>query len=270
MRDKEIKDAIRNGKDFTPTEGLREDILKKAEDNYGITFVRTEEKETKDSGSKKRSRTIVARAVSLAAAVLILMVMLPVVFSNRADAMETIYFDINPSLAITVNRKGTVVSTSAFNEDTVKCFENIDLVGLSVESATEKIISVLDENGYFDSDELTITVCCSNEKRKQEILDSIQCTAEKYEKAHGTEISRGFSEITKEEKEQAKDSGLSPVKYKLIKEILSFDDTFSEEELADKKMKELRDLCEADPGKQKGSENKEHKNNNGKGKGNKK
>ncbi len=164
-------------------------------------------------------------------------------FANE-DYMQ-VYVDVNPSISLSVNRFGKVVNTNAVNDDAEAMLGNINFNGMNADDAMEEILILLGNEGYLDDAELFITTKCKNEKQAAKMQEKLHARSEnvKHEKNFNCQINQGhFSE---EEKEYAKEHGISPVKYNIILQIIEKDDSYTVDSLKDKAMKELKDILKS-------------------------
>jgi len=153
------------------------------------------------------------------------------------EAYQTIYIDVNPSVAITLNRFERVNGVEYLNEDARDVFEKTELEGKSAEEALEEIIAVLDTEGYFE-DEACIYI--SADEKAQETVDKLTSHAEKIKGNRKYKVSG--QALSQEEKEEAKESGISPGKYRIISEIIELCPSYTVEELKNLPMAELNKI----------------------------
>lgn len=150
--------------------------------------------------------------------------------------------DINPSVELGVNAFDKVVSVDAVNADGETILEGQDLKNIKVDEAIVKIIEAADEKDYIADDGTTVVSITaeSDDPEKAEELQNI-----------GEEV---VNEVT-EEKEipvilykdcsdlslrtEAKGLGISPGKFKLMKNVQALDPTITIEQLKDMKVSDI-------------------------------
>ncbi len=121
----------------------------------------------------KRMKGIVIGAV-LAAGMLI---GVPTYMSSQA-VHTTVTVDINPSVALSLNKNDKVVKVEAINED-AKSLELQKLKGLSIEEAAERLIDQAEDKGFIsDDDDAVILITAVDAKPKsgpeaQAVLEKI-------------------------------------------------------------------------------------------------
>ncbi len=83
--------------------------------------------------------------------------------ANIPVAQNTIVMiDVNPSLQMEVNDRGTVVSAEALNDDAAALMEELKLVGMEYKEAVKKTVSVLQEHEFITDLKNSILVSVMN------------------------------------------------------------------------------------------------------------
>ena len=227
MTDKEFESLFKNEPQLVPRAELKEEILARAQAEL------EKSKKKKQSPFYKRLKVWVPLAACIMLAVLVAGGMIGL----NNEAYQTIYIDVNPSVAITLNRFERVNGVEYLNEDARDVFEKTELEGKSAEEALEEIIAVLDTEGYFE-DEACIYI--SADEKAQETVDKLTSHAEKIKGNRKYKVSG--QALSQEEKEEAKESGISPGKYRIISEIIELCPSYTVEELKNLPMAELNKI----------------------------
>ena len=157
---------------------------------------------------------------------------------------RTVYLDVNPSVELSVNLFDRVIRVSYLNKDASETLKSIQLTNRSAEDALDEILEAWGEGGYLQDAELNISVSSKNTRQGEKLLGRLEDRAVTASESRGYTIEVQGNQVTAEEKEAARDSGLSPVKYGLVQEVLRTDGDYSEEDLREMSMKELRELLE--------------------------
>jgi len=168
--------------------------------------------------------------------------------AQQAAQISYISIDINPSIRLIV-KDGIVVDAKAYNDDGEEIIIASQVTGLSPEEAISLIINAIAEQGYFDSgDEALVITACGDQD--EELLASIQDTANQTLEQLGIACDVVASCVTNPIVEAAKEAGMTPGRYKVIK-YLAEQEGIAFEEAALKysayKMGQLMALIE-DPG----------------------
>ncbi len=235
MKNKSFERLYQQSAELTPRDGLKNDILAQAKQELANTHVRVESKKR-----VRRRRKLWVPLVSCFAAIAILFSTL---FGFYHENYQTVYVDVNPSVALEINRLGQVNDVDYLNEDAKLTLKGVKLKGKKAEKALEKIINAYEKAGYFQAEaDLFISAVAKNKK-----TDKLLGKLEKYANELCVDLpcSINVSKCTKEEQDKAKDKNLSPGKYKIISEILQYFPYLTEEELRDQSMKYLKDLLES-------------------------
>lgn len=234
MRNKSFERLYRKSAELAPRDALKDEILAQAKQELSLHQVRDESKK-----NARRRRKILAPLTGCLAAIAIL---LSTFFGFYNENYQTVYVDVNPSVALEINRFGQVNEVEYLNDDAKEALKGVKLKGKKAEKALENVIEAYETAGYFDSEaDLFISAVAKN-KKTDKLLEKLETRAE--EVCAEKNCSINVSKCTKQEKEDAKDKGLSPGKYKVISEVLEYYPDFTEEELRDKSMKDLKDLLE--------------------------
>ena len=235
MKNKSFERLYQQSAELTPRDGLKNDILAQAKQELSTTHVRDESKK-----KVHRRCRIWVPLVSCFAAIAILF---GTFFGFYHENYQTVYVDVNPSVALEINRFGQVNDVDYLNEDAKTALKGVKLKGKKAENALEKIISAYEKAGYFEVEaDLFISAVAKN-KKTDKLLEKLGKHADKL--CIDLPCSINLSKCTKEEQDKAKDKNLSPGKYKIISEILQYFPYLTEEELRDQSMKYLKDLLES-------------------------
>jgi uncharacterized membrane protein len=111
------------------------------------------EKQPRESAMKKRSLLLIGFAL---VSVFALILFNPFVNLNKDDSKTVaaiVSVDINPSFELSVNNAGLVIKIDALNPD-AESLDYIDLIGLPVEDAVDKIVERAETAGFIDIDDL--------------------------------------------------------------------------------------------------------------------
>lgn len=230
---KKIERMLRESHELDVPPSLRNDILER-------TANMMPSKEKKSPSPKKRIR----RLAPVLACLAFIIISIGVLSALGFESYQTVYIDVNPSVAITLNRFGTVNDVEYFNNDAREALKHTSLNGKSAQQALEQIISAYDSEGYFGSEaEVLISVVSKNEKKGKALLDKLEKHATSMKE--GKKYSVSASIHTKQDKEIAQGEGLSVGKYHLICEIIEYDSSYTIIELRDKSVSELRKILKS-------------------------
>lgn len=155
-----------------------------------------------------------------AALVVILMGNKPGVVTDEPVAV--VQMDVNPSISFTVDDENNVVSVYGENDEGKMIISGEKLVGLKLDEAIEKVITIETETGYLlkgsvsaEENNITISIEANTEEISNNIKENIQ-----------NAVSSICDELKIEEKLEVAKSNL---KDKLVQRALSIDPTLTEE-----------------------------------------
>ena len=161
--------------------------------------------------------------------------------ASAEEATTYVSLRINPEVELLADEDGTVIASNAINEDAKDALDGVKLTGRQAEDALELIINKYDEVGYFDK-EADVCISAVEEKGKDadKLLKKLQKRAEKIR--GNKKYSVTVLKLTKADKAQAKENGISPGKYRIISEIIAIDPSYTVDDLKDKTMQELKNI----------------------------
>ena len=170
---------------------------------------------------KKRShrfRTQVMRAGSVAAAAVVAFSIGGMYHYTTIQACSYVTLDINPSFEYVLNWQNKVLSVEALNEDAEEYVSQLqpDVKRKSLSEALEITKGLLTEENILEGTEdyVLVNVSCDSEERKAFLTDE----AEDFFGA-AKEVTLVVTEATMEERETARDLGISTGKYKEMETI---------------------------------------------------
>ncbi|MBO5380042.1 MAG: hypothetical protein J6A90_06930 [Clostridia bacterium] len=227
---------------------MKNKILAKAKQEMEAIAIQKEKRSPRLSPFAKR-------LMPIAACFVFVFILIGGMLGLGNENYQTVYIDINPSVALNVNRFGKVSSVEYLNEDAEKALNGIKLKGLSAEDALEKMITAYGENGYFDSNaEIYISAVSEKNKNADKLLAKLSERAEKIKGNRNYSVNT--TKLTAEDRAEADEYGISPGKYRIISEITEKHPSYAVEDLKDKSMAELKDMLTNGIGKDNGKERK--------------
>lgn len=157
--------------------------------------------------------------------------LLNIVNNNKITTILTM--DINPSIEISLNKKGRVVKMVSLNDDGKKLLNDTEYKGLSLKESLSSLKEELIEKKYInEDDENIILINIKGENIENEIKEI-------YEKDSNIKIQ--FQEINEKSKENANKYNISESKSSFIEEIITSnpDLNLTFEELKDKSINSI-------------------------------
>ena len=152
---------------------IREEFSAAAPDNFDIILERIQSaREQKEREPSKRKHTV-SNMMKLAWAAVLFLVLGTGIVGYRSTKIPTdvIQIDVNPSVAIEVNRYGDVVSYQGLNKDAAAVLEKEKAEANSPKDLVRgTVLSMIDE-GYINKKEnaILISVIGNNDKRTQKL-----------------------------------------------------------------------------------------------------
>ena len=154
--------------------------------------------------------------------------------------------DVNPSLEFTVNRQNRVTDVKTYNKDARKVVKSLDLKNVEVHTAVSAVLGSMLQNGYIDSNKNTVLLTVQNKdgKKAKTLEKDLLADINEVLSGAGTEgrlVSQTIAD-SKDLSELSKKYHISCGKMKLIKSIISKNDTYSPEELSKMSVQKLMEL----------------------------
>jgi len=155
---------------------------------------------------------------------------------NNNIVDSTISFDVNPSIKLEVNKKDKIISAEALNNDGNIILDKMDLKNTDIHIAINAIIGSMLKNGYISELQNSVLVSVSNKDEIKGYTLEKQITEDISEMLKNSNIeisilSQTLNNDTELEK-LADENNISIGKVKLIKEIISINNTLTIEELS--------------------------------------
>ena len=236
MTNKDIEKMLEESGGLDMSHVKKDDILAKAkQEMYFGASVADQKKEKRSTSlfSKKRFIPIIAGA-ALAFTICIGMIGL------YNENFQTIYIDVNPSIALKLNRFDRVIGVEFLNDDAKNLLSDVKLVGADATSAVQTVISACDSAGYVKEDsQIYISASAKEEQKSEKLLKKLKDSAENMRDEKDETYSVNTYNAKKGEKKEFEKESLSPAKYNIIKEIIKEEDDYKLEDLKGKSMTEL-------------------------------
>ena len=241
MTNKDIEKMLNECDGLDMSHIKKDDVLAKAkQEMYFNTEPAKEEKEEKSFLSALFTNKRFAPA--LAGAALALMICVGSIGLYNEN-FQTVYIDINPSVALKLNRFERVIGVEFLNEDAKALLADTRLVGCDAKEALQTVISACDSAGYVkENSEIYISASAKEEKSSQKLLEKLKGHAETMREEDSETYAVNTYNAKKGEKKDFEKESLSPAKYKVIKEIIDEDGGYRIEDLKGKPMDELRKI----------------------------
>ena len=239
MTNKDIEKMLEESGGLDMSHVKKDDILAKAkQEMYFGASVADQKKEKRSTSlfSKKRFIPIIAGA-ALAFTICIGMIGL------YNENFQTIYIDVNPSIALKLNRFDRVIGVEFLNDDAKDLLSDVKLVGADATAAVQTVISACDSAGYVKEDsQIYISASAKEEQKSEKLLKKLKDSAENMRDEKDETYSVNTYNAKKGEKKEFEKESLSPAKYNIIKEIIEEEDDYRLEDLKGKSMTELHKI----------------------------
>lgn len=240
MTEKDIEKMLADCDGLDMSHVKKEDVLAKAKQElYFSTESSENEKEKNTFTSLFTKKRFVSAFAGAAIAFAVCIGMIGLYNEN----FQTVYIDINPSVALKLNRFERVIGVEFLNDDAKTLLSDVKLIGCNATDAVQTVITACDTAGYVKSDsEIYISATSKQEQSSEKLLEKLKGHAETMREEPNETYSVNTYNAKKNEKKDFEKESLSPAKYNVISEILDEDDRYKLEDLKDKPMSELKKL----------------------------
>ena len=247
MTQKDIEKLFSESEGFDMSHVNKDDVLAKAKQEmyFGSPAKEAPEKEKSALPRFFTKRRLIPTLAGVALAFTVFAGALGLYNEN----FQTVYIDINPSVALKLNRFERVVGVEYLNNDAKNLLSTVKLVGCDASDALTTVITACNNAGYVNaSSEIYISAESNNDKDSEKILTKLKTRAETAKSQESETYTVNTYKANKAEKESYKKEELSPAKYNIIREIIDEDDDFEIDDLKGKTMDELKrikfDICD--------------------------
>lgn len=163
---------------------------------------------------QSRRRTWISIASTAVAAMLGFFFFFPQLFVGQPHAETYVYVDVNPSLAIGLDKEGEVVEVRPLNKSASKLVNQIkDFKGQSVD---QTVVSILDEakkQGMLKQKDRVVLTGIKEENTSVNTVNKLQSVIEESSKKQNLDLSVNRLEMPEKVQSKAEETGLSPAKY---------------------------------------------------------
>lgn len=243
MTEKDIEKMLNESEGLDMSHINKDDILAKARQE--LYFAAPEESaETPKKKSSFFSHFTGRRIVPLVAGLACAFTLFVGGVALYNENYQTIYIDVNPSVALKLNRFDRVIEVEYLNDDAKNLLSNIDLVGSDVEDALDTVLAKCDEAGFVrDDSEIYISATSKEEESSEKLLTKLKDRAEASKDTNsGKKYSVSTYNTKEEDREKFDNSKISPAKDKIIHEIVDIDDDYDLDDIEDLKGKSMYEL----------------------------
>lgn len=148
---------------------------------------------------------------------------------------SVIGIDVNPSVELSINRKGRVLEVHALNADAAEIIDGMDLKGVDLNVAVNAVVGAMVTHGYLDDLDNAILVTVSNDsvRKARELRSSVVEDIEDALKENQVEAVVYDQQVIEDEEieEIAQQYNISYGKAYFLKELIDQNDTLTMEDM---------------------------------------
>jgi hypothetical protein len=155
---------------------------------------------------------------------------------GKESGISFVTISINPEVELAVNAQDEVTDVIPINEDADVITSDLDLIGLDVDEASEKIVDAAVETGYIDEYEndntVVVTTASDDESVRKTLEERIMTNLNNHlesKKVYAVLVAKGLGDDLKAE---AQTYNVSNGKMLLIEEAVALNPDLSKEDLA--------------------------------------
>lgn len=158
--------------------------------------------------------------------------------------LSYVTIDINPSVELAVDGD-EVVEVIELNEDADIITNELDLIGLSLDEATTKIMESATETGYIDEfgedNEVTITAYSEKEEARVDLQSKVLKRVTDHMKERKINITSKLAGVTETIKTEAEANNISNGKMLLVERAMNLDPTLDKATLITSSIKSIQE-----------------------------
>lgn len=196
-----------------------------------------------DSKKEETKRKMPFLKYAMAAVFVLLVGVFGAIYYNSNKVFARINFDVNPSVEIMINNQKKVTGVNAKNEDGKAIINDMDLKGASLDVATNALIGSMLRLGYIDElkNSILLSVEGKDKTASDNLLVELKSEVDQLISAYKVEGSVMTQTVVtdKDLEKLAAANNISVGKAKLIDEIISSNNLYKFEELAQLSINEL-------------------------------
>lgn len=160
--------------------------------------------------------------IAIAASMMFVFASLFTVFTVSNNPATLISMDINPSIEISVNRFGKVISAKARNDEGTELLDAVDVSGMPYAEAVLQLMESGAMDPYLaDNDLLVFSVQANNEAWQQELLATLRSSTDSYISSRHSGTTTEYFIVDGQIVTEAHRHGVTPGKYMLLLELES-------------------------------------------------
>lgn len=157
--------------------------------------------------------------------------------------------DINPSMEFGINKKGNVVEVLGLNKDGEELLKDLELIGLSIKEAIEKITVAAIEEKYLTTEKgNTVLITVSSDEALPGKVKDLENKVKNVLRKNNITAEANTLSVSKELYEQAKEENISTGKYVLYMEAVEQGLDISLDDLREQNMKKAVEQAGGVPG----------------------
>ncbi|HHV72516.1 MAG TPA: anti-sigma factor domain-containing protein [Clostridia bacterium] len=155
-----------------------------------------------------------------------------------SKAVAYVGYDLNPSIEMSINQKGKVLTAEGLNEKGRKIVDSVSLLNKQIDKAVVSITDKAIDFGYLNDDEnlilISMTDLTKKEKESTKVEERITKSVQKVAKKNNINIDIETIRVREEDRNNAKSQGLSAGKLAVTKLVEDRGISISKEELEQK------------------------------------
>lgn len=214
-----------------------------AEDSLKTTTLRHLREKTQKN-TRPRSYYNIRRLAAIA--VCFVFVLSAGLFSYNLYFTKAAYIDldINPSLALAINRFDRVIDIETYNADADKLLLNLNLRHKKADAVMNELIAAAAKTGYLRQDGLVSVTVQSFSGYDEKLLTDMQANVNASVSHHHSAAQTDVFSVDKDTRKTAHGLHISPAKYLAIKALQEVDSTASVEQCKNHSIGEIRRLTQ--------------------------
>lgn len=193
--------------------------------------------------NKKSSQILFNKKLLLSSFLSIFIIGFFIFYNSFFTPVSYVDLDVNPSIEISINRFGKVISIKDYNDDANYIAQDQSLKYLDYNSAIKNIIKLmLDKNYIRDNSLISLTVQSKSNNSEVELLNSLNDYLPEVLGNYSSNSEINLFSVSKDIKQQSNTYNISPAKYMAICELQKVDPDVTFEGCSHHSISELKEF----------------------------
>ena len=153
--------------------------------------------------------------------------------------------DVNPSIGLTLNRFGTVIDATSYNDEGSLILQNVNIKFKKYNEVAQMLLDAIISHGYLlESGLVSVTVQTGNSSMENNMLSQLNEAISGSLTTHHMNVQTDIYSVAEDVRNNAHNHHITPAKYLAIIELQAVDSTTTFEDCTNHSISELKKLTQ--------------------------